>query len=279
MYKWDLSDHELFNMFVVYNDLNNKCGPYTSSNPLQFRDIPWYSAPFFTCWNQTWYAQLNLSHAIPSINMDIFMGNLARQAVALPKRLTPTHLSQTFTTRCHDISAVSAVSDGLSACARRSSCSSSSSAAKRWNSNSWPRWDVPRLPRVKLHGSGSWLKRLWSSPPGNRDSLLWLYPCGCMVRIFYMKANRVWATWYVSIGTKDSKPLPSFDIPKIYATNRLKGKNTLAPDSSNKSISSSPTLDFKNRVPQIHISPMQKCRMSGYPPSLDKPKSLLVTTF
>ena len=31
-------------------------------------------------------------------------------------------------------------------------------------------------------------------PPGNRDSLLWLYPCGCMVRIFYMKANRVWAT-------------------------------------------------------------------------------------
>ena len=165
MFKWDLSDHELFNMFVVYNDLNNKCGPYTSSNRLQLRDIPWYSAPFFTCWNQTWYAQLNLSHAIPSINMDIFMGNLARQAVALPKRLTPTHLSQTFTTRCHDISAVSAVSDGLSACARRSSCSSSSSAAKRWNSNSWPRWDVPRLPRVKLHGSGSWLKRLWSSPP------------------------------------------------------------------------------------------------------------------
>ena len=42
--------------------------------------------------------------------MDIFMGNLARQAVALPKRLTPTHLSQTFTTRCQDISAVSAVS-------------------------------------------------------------------------------------------------------------------------------------------------------------------------
>ena len=67
-------------MFVVYNDLNNKCGPYTSSN--LFHDIP---LRFFTCWNHTWYAQLNLSHAIPSINMDIFMGNLARQAVALPK--------------------------------------------------------------------------------------------------------------------------------------------------------------------------------------------------
>ena len=254
-------------MFVVYNDLNIKCGPYTSSNPLQFRDIPWYSAPFFTCWNQTWYAQLNLSHSIPSINMDIFMGNLARQAVALPKG---SH--QPIFHRLSPLGVTTPARGGLHVHLPVPQPSVETPT---------PDWDVPRLCQGVQLGQVSWewfmAETVMVIPPAMGIPYYGYIPVGVWSGSSIW--NRVWATWYVSIGIKDSKPLPSFDIPKIYATNCLKEKTRGHQTAQTNLFPVLLLLDFKNRVPQIHISPMQKCRMSGYPASLDKPKSLLVTTF